>query len=193
MVISTDALPYRLARLAEGVYAYRYGQAVKRRVLGESVTEDGAPSVRDEWTANEVRLEGLFTANDVVRKVIAEEWPDGYEQKLANEYLAATLGMVSEEESAKRKERYQAFLTERDALKTEIDTFFAEHLPNMFITDDALAVPMQELIDESDEEPAAEEAAAEEAPAEEPAAEEAPAEEAPAEEAPAGQTTSEQE
>ena len=57
---------------------------------------------------------------------MTERWDGNYEQKLVNEYNSAQMGLLSEEEAAARIEAYRAFLTERTALKSQVDADCAE-------------------------------------------------------------------
>ncbi len=64
------------------------------------------------------------SANKITEAVLTHLWSANYEQKLANEYNAANLGLYGAKTSEAAKAKIQAytdFLTARAAVKTQID------------------------------------------------------------------------
>lgn len=65
------------------------------------------------------------TNNAITEAVISAKWPNNYEQKLANEYNAANLGLYGAKTSDEAKAKiakYKDFLEARAAIKAQIDT-----------------------------------------------------------------------
>lgn len=99
---------------------------------------DITPTPEGEWSARCVTVWEPLTANKILQAVIADEFPDGREQKLINDYNAATLavshgdsgspadnGSPADIEVATAREAYTAFLRRRAALKAQVHADFA--------------------------------------------------------------------
>lgn len=127
MLAFYDNQPTKLEAVGNGSFLYRYDiQEVEKTSQGSS--EDGTEEVQTgtQWQCQEVTVWAPLTSNKITAAVISDRWDNDYEQKLVNEYNAAVLGLLSEEEATARKEAYTAFLTERSALKTQVDADCAE-------------------------------------------------------------------
>ena len=69
------------------------------------------------------------SSNKITEAVLCHLWPNNYEQKLVNEYNAANLGLYgakTSEEARAKIAKYTDFLTERAAVKAQIDADCAE-------------------------------------------------------------------
>ena len=67
---------------------------------------------------------GTVTSDKLTEAVINHLWPRDYEQKLINEYNAATMGIYGAKSSTDAQPKiaaYKAFLSERAAIKRQID------------------------------------------------------------------------
>ncbi len=118
--------PETFAPVGNGSTLYRYRiaqETVARHVLpADEDTQPTETETRTQWTASEVTVWHPLTANKVTEAVIAAEYPQNYEQKLVNEYNAAQMGLVADEQERQlRVEAYKQFLTERAALKAQVD------------------------------------------------------------------------
>lgn len=76
---------------------------------------------RTQWQCNEVIVWMPLSSNKITEAVLTQVYPNNYEQKLINEYNAALMGMYDEETRQRKITAYTAFLTERNALKAQID------------------------------------------------------------------------
>ena len=103
----------------DGSYTYRWNiTAVEIAAGGES--EETAT----KWECEEVIVWGTVTSDKLTEAVIGKMCPVGREQKLINEFNAANLGVYGAKTSTAAQEKiaaYKSFLTERDALKAQVD------------------------------------------------------------------------
>ena len=116
MAIYSDKQPLKLEAVGNGSYLYRYNiEEVDRPAQeGEEAGKQGQ--------YEEVTVWAPITANKITEKVLTSRWDANYEQKLVNEYNSAQMGLLSEEEATRKIEAYRAFLTERAALKAQVDS-----------------------------------------------------------------------
>lgn len=123
-----DNQPKKLEAVGNGSYRYRYNIREEEKPVQaseNSVTAQEAQA-QPQWVCEEVTVWAPLSANKITEKVLTERWDGNYEQKLVNEYNSAQMGLLSEEEAAARIEAYRAFLTERTALKSQVDADCAE-------------------------------------------------------------------
>jgi len=117
--------PSVLEAVGNGNYLYRYNiTEVQVEEPEQSESEATEPVIRTQWECEEVTVIGKPTSNGITEAVITERFPSDYEQKLVNEYNAAQLGLYgakTSEEAKAKTERYKTMLTERAALKAQID------------------------------------------------------------------------
>ncbi len=103
----------------DGSYTYRWNiKEVEIAAGGES--EETAI----KWECEEVIVWGTVTSDKLTEAVIGKMCPVGREQKLINEFNAANLGVYGAKTSTAAQEKiaaYKSFLTERDALKAQVD------------------------------------------------------------------------
>lgn len=103
----------------DGSYTYRWDiKEVEIAAGGES--EETAT----KWECEEVIVWGTVTSDKLTEAVIGKMCPVGREQKLINEFNAANLGVYGAKTSTAAQEKiaaYKSFLTERDALKAQVD------------------------------------------------------------------------
>lgn len=124
-----DEKPSKLGAVGNGSYLYRYNIEEKNM---EQRIEDGeeAAEAKTRWQCDEVTIWAPLTANKITEAVIMAMCPASHEQKLVNEYNAATLGMVggsNTSDTAKRCiNRYREFLENRKTLKEQVDSDCAE-------------------------------------------------------------------
>lgn len=111
-----DHKPSVLEAVGNGSYKYRWDIVEMEQPAHE---EGGEPIT--QWKCQEVTVWAPVTSNKLTEAVISELWNINYEQKLVNEYNAAQLGVYDEETSAAKVSAYKAFLTERNAVKTQVD------------------------------------------------------------------------
>lgn len=120
-----DSKPSVLEAVGNGNYLYRYGiTEVQVEEPEQSESEATEPVNRTQWECEEVTIIGKPTSNGITAAVITERFPSDFEQKLVNEYNAAQLGLYgakTSEEAKAKIERYKNMLTERAALKAQVD------------------------------------------------------------------------
>lgn len=113
-----DAKPSVYEAVGNGSYLYRWDI---KEVTTTSTNNDGEEVTRTQWQCNEVTVWSPVTCNSVVKAVFADKWDKDHEQKLINEYYSAQMGIYDEETAKKATEAYKTFLTERAALKAQVE------------------------------------------------------------------------
>ena len=123
-----DNQPKKLEAVGNGSFRYRYNIREEEKPVQASENSETAQEAQaqPQWVCEEVTVWAPLSANKITEKVLTERWDGNYEQKLVNEYNSAQMGLLSEEEAAVRIEAYRAFLTERTALKSQVDADCAE-------------------------------------------------------------------
>ena len=123
-----DNQPKKLEAVGNGSFRYRYNIREEEKPVQASENSETAQEAQaqPQWVCEEVTVWAPISANKITEKVLTERWDGNYEQKLVNEYNSAQMGLLSEEEAAARIEAYRAFLTERTALKSQVDADCAE-------------------------------------------------------------------
>lgn len=123
-----DNQPKKLEAVGNGSFRYRYNIREEEKPVQVSENSETAQEAQaqPQWVCEEVTVWAPLSANKITEKVLTERWDGNYEQKLVNEYNSAQMGLLSEEEAAARTEAYRAFLTERTALKSQVDADCAE-------------------------------------------------------------------
>lgn len=123
-----DNQPKKLEAVGNGSFRYRYNIREEEKPVQASENSETAQEAQaqPQWVCEEVTVWAPLLANKITEKVLTERWDGNYEQKLVNEYNSAQMGLLSEEEAAARIEAYRAFLTERTALKSQVDADCAE-------------------------------------------------------------------
>ena len=123
-----DNQPKKLEAVGNGSFRYRYNIREEEKPVQASENSETAQEAQaqPQWVCEEVSVWAPLSANKITEKVLTERWNGNYEQKLVNEYNSAQMGLLSEEEAAARIEAYRAFLTERTALKSQVDADCAE-------------------------------------------------------------------
>ena len=123
-----DNQPKKLEAVGDGSFRYRFNireeENPAQGIENSETAEQAQPQI--QWVCDEVTVWEPLSANKITEKVLTERWDCNYEQKLVNEYNSAQMGLLREEEAAMRTEAYKAFLTERTALKSQVDADCAE-------------------------------------------------------------------
>lgn len=123
-----DNQPKKLEAVGDGSFRYRFNIREEEKPAQGSENSETAEQAQPQiqWVCDEVTVWEPLSANKITEKVLTERWDCNYEQKLVNEYNSAQMGLLREEEAAMRTEAYKAFLTERTALKSQVDEDCAE-------------------------------------------------------------------
>lgn len=124
MLAFYDNKPSVLEAVGDGSFRYRFNIREEEKPAQGSENSQTAEQAQPQiqWVCDEVTVWAPLSANKITEKVLTERWDGNYEQKLVNEYNSAQMGLLSEEEAALRTEAYRAFLAERNALKTQVDS-----------------------------------------------------------------------
>ena len=78
-------------------------------------------ALRTEWECEQVIVYAPLTSNKIVKAVIAAVWGLDLENKMLNEFNGANVGVYDEATAADKIAKYKQFLTERNALKVQVD------------------------------------------------------------------------
>ena len=100
----------------DGSYTYRWDIKEVEIPAGADTEE-----TTTKWECQEVVVWGTVTSDKLTEAVINHLWPRDYEQKLINEYNAATMGIYGAKSSTDAQPKiaaYKAFLSERAAIKS---------------------------------------------------------------------------
>lgn len=116
-----DSKPSVLEAVGNGSYLYRTDIKEVEVENNGSDTDTETGEKRTQWQCEEVTVWSPLTSNRITEAAITDRWAANYEQKLVNEYNAAKLGLFSDEEAEKHIKRYTDYLTERAALKAQVD------------------------------------------------------------------------
>lgn len=115
-----DEKPSILEAVGNGSFLYRFNI---EEIYAEGMDEP--VSTRTSWDCDEVVVWSPLTSNKITEAVISTICPASHEQKLVNEFNAATLGLVggskTSEEAKQRISAYKEFLEYRAALKERVD------------------------------------------------------------------------
>lgn len=122
-----DEKPSKLEAVGNGSYLYRYNIEELVPVVTEGEEQEER---RSQWKCDEVTVWSPLTPNKITEAVITAICPASHEQKLVNEFNAASLGMVggskTSDEAKKHIAAYKEFLEYRNALKEQVDVDCAE-------------------------------------------------------------------
>lgn len=106
-----DNRPAIFEAVGNGSYIYRWD------IQEEKTPAEGSEKERVSYTCLEVIVWGVVTRAKVKSACINAMWGDGVEEKLINDYNAAVLKVLD----TSYKEAYKNFLTERKALKEQVE------------------------------------------------------------------------
>lgn len=123
-----DEMPSTLEAVGNGSYLYRWDIQEEVKPASEHSDADSEPAnVHDsgtQYSCLEVVVWSPVSSNAILEAVISALWPNNREQKLINDYNAAQLGCFGTKTGEKAQSAinaYKAFLTQRDAIKAQVD------------------------------------------------------------------------
>ena len=124
-----DEKPSVLEAVGNGSFLYRYDISEETSEV-HSETESEPVATKTQWGCQEVTVYAPLTSNRITEAVISDRWDPNYEQKLVNEYNAASLGLIGggakSDEAKARIASYRDFLTARADLKAQVDADCAD-------------------------------------------------------------------
>lgn len=106
-----------------GSYTYRWDIKEVQVPSGMHSEEDATTTTK--WECQEVIVWGTVTKDKLTEKVVTTLWANDYEKKLINDYNAAkegVFGSVTGETAKTCITRYKEFLTQRKAIKEQIES-----------------------------------------------------------------------
>lgn len=121
MIAFYDNKPSKLEAVGDGSFLYRWNIT---EVVPELTEENAEEEKVSQWKCEEVTVWAPLSSNKITEAVISNKWDRNYEQKLVNEYNSAQLGLLGTTKSADAQTKitaYKDFLTERAALKAQVD------------------------------------------------------------------------
>lgn len=121
-----DQLPNAFEEVGNGSVRYRFNIT---QITSQNTESEDTPTT--QYLCDEVIVWKPLSSNKITQAVIGELWQSDYEQKLINEFNAANLGLIDgSKTSAAAKVKianYKAFLSDRDAIKAQVDKDCAEN------------------------------------------------------------------
>lgn len=124
-----DEMPSKIEAVGNGSYRYRWDIQSETVEARNNADDEAASEERVQYSCLEIVVWGELTSNKILEAVISSVWDNNREQKLINDYNAASLGVYGSKTSDAAKERiaaYTEFLNSRAALKEQIDADCAE-------------------------------------------------------------------
>lgn len=89
---------------------------------GVEVTTDEEAATGYMFMYDSVRVEWPKTANNITQTLLEAKYPQDIQQKLVNDYQAAQLGILEDDEAEAAVASYRAFLADRKSLKAMVDS-----------------------------------------------------------------------
>ncbi len=125
MIAFYDNQPSKLEAVGNGSFIYRFNIKQVEKPVHEPLSgEQTVSEPQMQWQVEEVTVWAPISSNKITEAVITEKWDNNQEQKLVNDFNGANLGIYGSAKSAdatSKVEAYKAYLTERAALKNQID------------------------------------------------------------------------
>jgi len=116
--------PSILEAVGNGSFLYRFNIVEKTSEIYADGVDEPA-STRTSFDCDEVTVWPPITSNRITEAVIGHLFPPSWEQKLVNEFNAASLGLFggskTSDEAKAKTEAYKDFLRRRDEVKRSID------------------------------------------------------------------------
>lgn len=103
----------------------RYHAEIRLDITQETSTGEGSDTV--QWSATVIPSCEPLSQNKFIEAAMCLIYGNDYEDKLINEYNAASLGIYDEDTSRAMIERYTTFLSNRKAMKAEIERICIEN------------------------------------------------------------------
>ena len=117
-----DAKPSVFEANNNGSYTYRWN--IRQVEIPEETDSQHERSATVKCECDEVIVWSTVTRNKITEAVVTKLWDGDFEKKLINDYNAAKEGVfgdVSSEEAQKYIAAYKDFLTQRKAVKAQVD------------------------------------------------------------------------
>lgn len=97
----------------------KYHAEIRLSISQEPTTNEDTAT--PQWSATVIPAYEPLSQNKFIEAAMTMIYGNDYEDKLINEYNAASIGIYDAETSAAMVERYKAFLANRKIMKSEIE------------------------------------------------------------------------
>lgn len=87
---------------------------------GITITEDKKKATGKMWQYDSLRVEYPRTRKNIYATLLEARYPQDVQQKLINDYQAAQMEILDEDEAAEAEAAYTAFLQDRKAIKAMV-------------------------------------------------------------------------
>lgn len=87
---------------------------------GVTITDDPKKATGTMWQYNSLRVEYPKTRKNIYATLLEARYPQDVQQKLVNDYQAAQMEILEEEEAEEAEAAYRAFLQDRKSIKAMV-------------------------------------------------------------------------
>lgn len=108
-----------------------HGTILYNHNIEEVQEESDGQAAKMVFRYDSLRVEYPITVNNITRTLLDARYPSDVQQKLLNDYQAATLDILDEDEADEAIDAYKAFLADRKAIKAMVKAdCAANNIPN---------------------------------------------------------------
>lgn len=125
--------PVVIDDLKNGQGTFLYNHNIKEVLViedengGITITEDKKKATGKMWQYDSLRVEYPRTRKNIYATLLEARYPQDVQQKLVNDYQAAQMEILEDEEAEAAIAAYRAFLTDRKAIKAMVTEDCAEN------------------------------------------------------------------
>ena len=126
LLAKIDQKPLVIDDLHNGQGTFHYNHNITEVMVIEdedgniTVTTDEKKATGTMWQYDSLRVEYPKTRKNIYATLLEARYPQDIQQKLVNDYQAAQMGILEDEEADAAVEAYTAFLTNRKAIKSMV-------------------------------------------------------------------------
>lgn len=126
LLAKIDQKPLVIDDLHNGQGTFNYNHNIVEVMViedsegGITVTTDPKKATGTMWQYDSLRVEYPKTRKNIYATLLEARYPQDIQQKLVNDYQAAQMGILEDEEADAAVEAYTAFLTNRKAIKSMV-------------------------------------------------------------------------
>ena len=125
--------PVVIDDLKNGQGTFLYNHNIKEVLViedetgGITITEDKKKATGKMWQYDSLRVEYPRTRKNIYATLLEARYPQDVQQKLVNDYQAAQMEILEDEEAEAAIAAYRAFLTDRKVIKAMVTEDCAEN------------------------------------------------------------------
>ncbi len=118
--------PVVIDDLKNGQGTFLYNHNIKQVLViedengGITITDDEQKATGTMWMYDSLRVEYPKTRKNIYATLLEAKYPQDIQQKLVNDYQAAQMGILEDDEADAAIAAYTAFLTDRKAIKAMV-------------------------------------------------------------------------